>query len=444
MIRLMLDSLRRWWWVLALLGGLESVLGWIVVANPGSPFEVWSLTLALCPSGVLLGVDLQRGLARAVAVLPLTSRQIGRSWWLGAVGIPAVLLIALFWLGAALGSQIHAVAEFPTRQLAVISLFTFLWLGSAFASIYGLNQDCLERFREQITSGVLSVLATTMTFGSLLYAQGAANDPVRAILLIALGTLLTVAGWLRAERFAWGRAAFRRATLEHRSPQGCHCPPLGSGGVGFLLRESVKRSFSIAASAVLLMAALMWWQGGLLGVGFFLPFFALMTSGLCAVLVSFHHVMSILRELRHLRTLPISPHRLTVVLMGVALLPLVLMGGLVGVVAAVLSGLPAAVTIWKTYLFVLAPTSLCVLVGLWRGPSIHAYVCMLLAILGFTTFYSWLRPVDYSIEPPALLVASICTGVLLVAFALIRRVITHSSHAYRPQAALQSVWGIPE
>lgn len=39
MKRLMLDHFRRWWWVLALSGALEFLLGGYVVNHPGQPYE---------------------------------------------------------------------------------------------------------------------------------------------------------------------------------------------------------------------------------------------------------------------------------------------------------------------------------------------------------------------------------------------------------------------
>ena len=81
MKRLMLDYFRRWWWVLALVGIFEFRLGWSIANRPEDNFEFWGLMLALWTGANLLSFDLRRGVVRAIAPLPLTARQIGRSWW---------------------------------------------------------------------------------------------------------------------------------------------------------------------------------------------------------------------------------------------------------------------------------------------------------------------------------------------------------------------------
>ena len=39
--------------------------------------------------GCLFTMDLQRGLARVMTTLPVTTKQVGRAWWMASVAIPA-------------------------------------------------------------------------------------------------------------------------------------------------------------------------------------------------------------------------------------------------------------------------------------------------------------------------------------------------------------------
>ena len=80
MKRLIFDHFRRWRWILALGSVFAFAQGWFIASSAAYTFEFWVLLLALWTGANLLTFDLQRGVIRAVAVLPLTARQIGRSW----------------------------------------------------------------------------------------------------------------------------------------------------------------------------------------------------------------------------------------------------------------------------------------------------------------------------------------------------------------------------
>ena len=132
MKRLILDHFRRWWWVLALVAVLEFGLGWFIASRPEDNFEFWGLMLAMWTGAILLSFDLRRGVVRAVAPLPLTARQIGRSWWLATVAIPAIALAALLFSGAGTFYHFHPDQAFPADRLALASLFNLVWLGTVF------------------------------------------------------------------------------------------------------------------------------------------------------------------------------------------------------------------------------------------------------------------------------------------------------------------------
>ena len=132
MKRLMLDYFRRWAWVLALGGIFEFGLGWFIANRPEDNFEFWGLMLALWAGAVLLSFDLRRGVVRAVAPLPLTARQIGRSWWLATVPLPAIALAALLFSGAGTFYHFHPTKVFPAGRLAWASIFNLMWLGTTF------------------------------------------------------------------------------------------------------------------------------------------------------------------------------------------------------------------------------------------------------------------------------------------------------------------------
>lgn len=140
MKRLILDHYRRWWRVLALSAALEFGLGFTIAADPKMPFEFWAFLLALWTGATLLSFDLKNGALRALAPLPLTSRQISRGWWLATVPIPAIVLALLLFSGAAVFCHIDPSRALPAERLAMASLFTLVWLGMDFTLVFNATR----------------------------------------------------------------------------------------------------------------------------------------------------------------------------------------------------------------------------------------------------------------------------------------------------------------
>ena len=97
MTRLILDYYRRWGRVLAIGAVPPLIMGWWITVEPKTPIE---FIVALLPVWLLHLFDLSRGAVRVLLTLPLTARQIGRSWWFANVFIPAIMVAALLFLGA--------------------------------------------------------------------------------------------------------------------------------------------------------------------------------------------------------------------------------------------------------------------------------------------------------------------------------------------------------
>ena len=166
MTRLILDHFRRWWWVLAIVGLLEFWLGWWIANRPQEPFEFWALLLALWAGANLLSYDFKRGALRPVAGLPLTGRQIGISWWLAPVPLPALGLGMLLFIGADVYCKLHPDQVMPVGYLAVTALFTLMWLGLGFPMIFGVSRGWGGSGWGKIYHFFLSALGMLLLFGS--------------------------------------------------------------------------------------------------------------------------------------------------------------------------------------------------------------------------------------------------------------------------------------
>ena len=213
MKRLILDHFRRWWWVLALGAVYALVLGW-AVALPADYGEHWhgkhlfwlvwlkvqgrmfvmqTFVLATFTGAILLAFDLKRGLVRTVRALPLTTRQIGRGWWLAAAGIPAIASVLLLFLGAGTFHLSHPGNPFPAGRLALASVFTVLWFGTGF-TIY-LNKSTATgwggNWRTVIVNLVVTALVIWMIFGFAL-SLDATKNPVKCAAFVLAGVIMTL------------------------------------------------------------------------------------------------------------------------------------------------------------------------------------------------------------------------------------------------------------
>jgi hypothetical protein len=482
MNRLILDYFRRWSWLLALVAVLEFGLGCLIANRPEDNFEFWGLLLAMWAGANLLLKDLKRGLVRVVAVLPLTARQIGRSWWLATVAIPAIVLAALLFLGAGTFYHFHPDKVFLADRLAIVSLFNVAWLGIMFNCAFAtpsLDGNGWERARASFISG----LSVMMLFGGMLFCQNASKSPLKSSILLGVGALLTVASWFRAGEFVSGRAGFRLVALpykdargqpgaadEHlrrlkvlrppapawlglrrplfdryirwlermagKNPRGEHHAPGGYGGIPFLIRTTFVRTFLTLVAMVALMALLMHWQRQKMPQDMDMTLFAQMGSFMSCFFIFFLQPMPILRHLRFLRTLPISATSLAVVMVATGILPLIALGTVVTGVAWLTIGTAAAITFLKCYTFILAPASLCVVFAFWRGAGMQAYALLLFTMFGFFMIPLWLQAFFHRREiipfSPTGTITAIC---VLLAFLLSRYALMHSSHAYRVQAS---------
>ncbi len=435
MKRVILDFFRRWWWALAVIAVFQFRVGWSIANRPDDAFEFWVFLVAIWSGAMLLNLDLKRGIVRTVATLPLTARQIGRSWWLACIPIPALALGAILFSGAGAFHFFHPDTVFPARRLVLASLFVLPWLGTTFASIYGMTYEAIVgSHRERASLMFFSLLSMAMLFGGMLTLQDSTKQPVKFAVYLGAGALLIVAGWVRAEGFVLGRASFRLPALRPQNPRGPCRAPDGYGGMRFLISTTFVRAFLLITALVGLMALLMPWNGVKLPRELALAMFAGIGSMMSCGFIIVFQLLPVLRQLRFLRTLPISATRLTAALIAMMILPLITLGALVAGVAWLAMGIPAALTILNNYLFYLAPAALCVFFGVWRGDGLPTYALLVVTLFGGQQVQLRLQTFFQLRELPADLTVPIAATGILLAFLLARRALQNSSRACRIKA----------
>jgi len=260
--------------------------------------------------------------------------------------------------------------------------------------------------------------------------------------LLGIGGLLTVVSWFRAEQFSLGRAepfnpgraGIRLTPLPSTNPSTYHRPPEGYGGIPFLISTSFVRMLSWVAAMLALMALLQQWQGQAMPRDVAITIFGGMGSLMSCGFIIVFQFLPVLRQLRYLRTLPISATHLAATMLGIVILPLIALGALVAGGAGLVLGAPAGLTVLKSYTFILAPASLCVFFAVWRGDGIQTYVLLAITLFGLQQVQLRLQTAPLSLEPPFSLGGAIAGICVLLAFVLTRFALMHSSHAYRVRA----------
>ena len=142
MKQLIIDYLRRWARAMGVGVLAELLIGWFGGHLGDDPYRLAALqgVLGLFLGALLLSFDLQRGMARNAAALPLTARQIGRAWWLATVAIPAIVFSAAQILGAGGYWLGHRATSFDWFALGVADVDLFLMLGSVFPLAFLMGQ----------------------------------------------------------------------------------------------------------------------------------------------------------------------------------------------------------------------------------------------------------------------------------------------------------------
>jgi hypothetical protein len=379
-------------------------------------------------------------------VLPLTGRQLGRSWWLATVALPSLVLTALLFSGSATYCHFRPGHSFPTVRLVLGSLFTFVWLGLQFTLSFVATRGSSGNRLELIGTGLMGLVTTLVYLGNMLLCLNASSSPLKTAVLLAFGLPLTLVGWVFAEQFEPGRAALylgridapnlrgsrvRPAGGEPAPPRGVFRVPGGCGGMGFLLSTLSVRGFLHISLIVALMALVFQVPGVGLSPSASPDLFAPMVSFMPAWFIVFYLFMPALQHLRFLRTLPISANRLATVLLALVIVPLVALGALLWLIVWPLWGTTVALGFLNCFAFALGGSVLCAFFAIWRGSGVQSYALILLSLLGFLLGHLWLQGHFQNLKRPLAIAGPFAVACVLLAFVLTRLVLVYSSHVYR-------------
>jgi len=349
MNRIILNTLRRWWWfyLLGFLGATvadvaaalfevghssfpattaRAFAGAVATGLVGGLWAPYLLAPILGPMFVL-AFDLYRGAAGITIALPISIKKIELSYWLIGVCIPPVVLSVALVLATIIGHQFDPSVVLGWEKLSLNFLISLFLAGSVFVLLTFLPGAPPEGIWSQITStlaaGFWGASVSSGFFLKQLF-QSKQGGPATIASVLSLGLVLTVLGHSRAVKLVITRARTRaggtrpgRESAEVKA--GFH---LGGSGLRYLFFASIQKS--LAFPLLILPIEMIFGQ---LGEHSPYPEFVLF---MCGILPS----MAYSRSLRQMRVLPFSIDKLALTLFLLPLGNLVAATALLGLLQA--------------------------------------------------------------------------------------------------------------
>jgi len=430
MKQIIFDHFRRWRLALILIGAVYFLFADFVFFIPfQSPlnqaiFYVIIFQISIICLGIFLTMDLQRGLARVMTTFPVTTKQVGRAWWLASVAIPAAGLMTVLFLALLVFSVLEN-KPLPLGSYLAACVFGAPTLGAIFGAMTFTRTAIPETFFDRI-GNLFSNLFLMLAFYSLfIFNKTNLNLTVVGLIFAAL-TILTIIGWFRAGQLVLNRAGFRLASRRPKKQTGQYKTPAGFGGIPFLITKTTGQALFMY---LILFAVMLGLNMFLIGDptlqkiikntagGYNLVFFS--------ILVGIFQVLHICTQLRLLRTLPLSATRLAALLVFLPIASLALLSLILGTFLYAFVGQAEALKVAATFLIPMTFVALAIPLVLWS--EFEGY--MLTLIVLFFSMSSFL-PLD---KVPLLFHCAFAIIIVSASFIATKKLLPRRSKAYRFQ-----------
>jgi hypothetical protein len=449
---IILDHFRRWRVMLILIGAVYFLFAGFIERAGGSEmlaapfnallnhtiFYVYTFQIFIFFTGIVLTMDLQRGLARVLTTLPVTTKQIGRALWLASVAIPAAGLTVIGLLALFVFS-IGANQAMPFGSYLAACIFAAPTLGAMFGAMTFTRTAIPDTFIDRIGNLFSNVFMMLPIFGLIFFDKRNPNLTL-AIMIFAALAILTIVGWFRAGQLVLNRAGFRIASRHPIEPRGQPKIRTGFGGIPFLITKTTSQVFFmyLVIVAVMLGVTLLLDRHRTLqkvveinASGYNLVIFSAWAVGIFQV---FHMFI----QLRLLRTLPLSAARLAALLILLPMASFTLMSFILGAGLYPFIGQAEALRVAAIFLIPMTITALAIPLVLWAGYERNS-----LALIGFVFFLSLTLPIVFGLDKvPLSCRCAVALILVSVSFIATTYLLPRGSKAYRIQFSNLGVWGM--
>ncbi len=428
---IILDHLRRWWWVWLISIMANSVLVLVISACDYKFRAIFPLGMFM--GALLLSFDLQRGHARAIIMTPVTAKQVARAWWWLAVGLPVVVTVTTtLFLFSAYASWHDDWSRLSSCAAFCVS--NFLTLATMFFAFTGLPQavagcdNWKDRVRECFFVGVWGI-----SFAGWLAFQSADLAPASVLGLLLAAVCLAILGWFRAESLVRERTSSPAASPASRHERNSPSHATGGyGGSAFLAQNIFARQafmgvalFSVLDVILPLINHFEFNSFSTDSMGEAFPIFAFQFLWI----MSFQ-IIPFATHIRYLRTLPISTTKLAAMLVFSTLVAMIviLYGATLLLSAVFQTPLPGPEKIiQRGAIWQIAIATAAVPLTIWRPMEGLTFLIMIVLMWGgmIASFFKYSLPAGISVTASLLIVL----GVFMATKMLLER----SSRTYRPR-----------
>jgi hypothetical protein len=452
MKKIILDHFRRWRFALISIGivyflfqgffvreGISEMSDTKVVALlHQTVFTIFIFQIIMFLAFFLI-YDFQRGFARVLTTLPMTTKQIGRALWFASVGLPALALTVIGLLALFIFS-IGTNKTISLENYLIGCIFAAPTLGAFFGALtftttWIIPVTFADRIRVFFSNAIFM-----LPFLGFFFLQGKNPTMTEAILFFLALTILSIIGWFRAEKLVLNRTGFRPISRLRGKQAWQYKTPIGFGGIPFLITKTTSHAFLMYLFLVAFMLAMpIFFEGHhtlqesikINASGYNLVIFSAWAVGLFQIFPMFI-------QLRLLRTLPISTTQLAAVLVFLPIISLALLGIVIGLFFFPFVGQMEALKAVAAFLIPMTMVSIGIPLVAWLGLERNT-----LALIGLGFFIGIaVVPLWFSMDKIPLSTRYTAVALLtLVSFFGTKSSLAHGSKTYRINLANLGAWG---
>ena len=396
--------------------------------------------------GFLLMWDIQRGLPRVLASLPVTPKNIGHAWWLASVAFPAMALGAVGVLAILIFSGGTNTTIFLENYL-MSWVLAALYLGGIFGALTFMATTIPDTFIDKIHT-VLPNLLFPLTLMGFIFLQIEILTTTTTTLIFVAYAILSVLGWFRAERLVLKRAGFRPAAQHSQKQPTQHKIPQSFGGLPYLAQKIFVQTTLIGLAITSWMTLWMSFFHFSHGQNHSQAVVSMIVDfgSIPYVFVLLFFISPIVFHLRFLRTLPISSSALAAILVFLPVFSIAAVGLIVTTLASFMAGEAVITPAANGFLMLGAKAAVMMSVIVWRGLDGTTYILMILLVisnslvsLGMVLIF---HPGTKAQGYPLWMYLTVFLLCVAAAFALTRRLLTKSSSAYRVRTMPANAWSM--
>lgn len=381
-------------------------------------------------------LELGGGYDRVILSLPLTARRLGRFLWMISVGLQTLAFAFFSGLGLLL-RLLHSNfgGELFLRWLQSV-LIVGLIIGSLFWFFSGAPAPKItgsKRSRAMQLGYQVAMLASVVGF--IYWLNSASLDQETKYMILCVPCLVcTVLGWYRAEGLVVDYSEYRSTACINKALPGSYAVGSGGGGILYLLITSYIRQLAGLAAIILGIGCL----GGFIFhqksppplpiIAMMLPFF------FC--LFSLQEQTRLVSQLRYLRTLPLRPRQIALMMLAVTLLPLVVCSGISMLLTPMDPDLPSGMKLFKGLLAGIGPACVLIAVSPWHSESSVERIVITITCLCLSAIVPLIQLCSSGPGFPMVFILGYALAVVILTVFIIVRLLEKNDLTYRPRPEL--------